>query len=322
MRTIRDFHHYRSDEVPDSDRVSRLELRVINLLLSSRLAEKERDSSVAFELKHSSAVTQFARLLAHKRGLSQELCSAGAVLHDVYVIVEGKYKDHARLAEPIARELLADTGFRDAEENEAIIRLIVNHSDKHLYSDDPYIEFGKDADVLDCFLYPGAVEFYLKHKPVAHMFHYLSRAKSIWRDLGISALPNYLTFLDGYHPEWLSETIECSPSHLVAVLTSREAKTRVPSFLLRVENGVARISFSAARAAGNAGATPFAERSNVFRKLGPRQESLEILYDYFKSRQISLADCCGIMFWPPVGLIEPIPNTQVGLNRLQELTGS
>ena len=163
VRLIRDFHHYRLDELLDSDRVSNLERRVVDILLTSVKGDSERESSIAFELKHSSSVTQFARLIGQKRGLDEDLCAAGAVLHDIYVIVEGKYKDHARLGEPIAHELMVDSGFTGHEEKKVVTDIVVNHSDKHIWTSDPYAEFGKDIDVLDCFLYPNAVEFYIKN---------------------------------------------------------------------------------------------------------------------------------------------------------------
>jgi hypothetical protein len=314
MRTIRDFHHYRAHEIPSDDRISRLELRVVDLLQSSTLTESERDSSVAFELKHSSATTQLARLLAHKRHLQEEACAAGALLHDIYVIVQGKYKDHARLGEPIACELLKDAGFGNPTENKKIIDIIVNHSDKHLFSDDPYIEFGKDADVLDCFLYPNAVEYYLRHKPLSHMFHYLSRAKTIWSDLGISSFPNYLTLLDSYEPNWLAETDRCDPSWITRLFSAGEIGG-APNFLLRIDDGIVTISFNKREAVVKASPN----RGSIHTQ--SQRSTPDILQDFFKRYGLSLDDCHGVMIWSSVGIIEPIPRTSSGLNRIRELTG-
>jgi hypothetical protein len=259
--------------------------------------------------------------MARKRVLDEEICSAGAVLHDVYVIVHGKYKDHARLAEPIARDLLRDAGFHDRGENDKIIQLIVNHSDKHIFSADPYIEFGKDVDVLDCFLYPDAVEYYLRHKPLAHMYHYLSRAQAVWRDVGVPSLPNFLTLLDGYQANWLNETIECSPSSLVKLLSSEATILTVPNFLLRVEGSLIQVSFNRAEAAAKK--SILRDRGHDFGDLlSSKLASADALVEFFSARGISLSDCWGIMVWSAVGIFEPIPRNPSGLNRIRELTVS
>ena len=103
MRQLVDFHHY-NDRVPDAEltRVELLERRVVaNLLKPTSLPDGERESSVAFELKHSSGALQFGRALARKRALNPGTAAAGMLLHDIYVIEEGKYKDHAALGAPI-----------------------------------------------------------------------------------------------------------------------------------------------------------------------------------------------------------------------------
>ena len=95
------------------------------------------------------------------------------MLHDIYSIIHGKYKDHAHLGTPLAMDLLQEIGgFADAELDQ-IHRLIYNHSDKHIWTDDPFQEFGKDVDVLDCFLYEGAFDFYLGNKPLSVFTGYL-----------------------------------------------------------------------------------------------------------------------------------------------------
>jgi hypothetical protein len=201
VRQLVDFHHY-NDRALDSEltRVERLERRVItSLLKSTALPDCERESSVAFELKHSSGTLQFARALARKRLLNPDTAAAGALLHDIYVIEEGKYKDHAALGAPIARDYMEQVGgFTEQEIVDAEI-LVKAHSDKHVWSDNPYSEFGKDVDVLDCFLYPGAFDYYLLHKPFSVFFHYLKRAKCMWRDLNLPAEPIH-TLLDEYEP--------------------------------------------------------------------------------------------------------------------------
>ena len=185
MKRLSDFHHY-NEHAPDSQlsRIERLERMVIRSLLShDSLADSERESSIAFELKHSSGMLQFARALAEKRQLDPDTSAAGALLHDIYVIEHGKYKDHAKLGQPIARQYMEDAGgFKDAEICDAEL-LVVSHSDKHIWSDEPYAEFGKDVDVLDCFLYPGSFDYYLLHESRPVFLHYLTRGKAMWDDL-------------------------------------------------------------------------------------------------------------------------------------------
>jgi hypothetical protein len=205
MRQLSDFHHY-NEEAADSEltRVERLERRVIATLLQpASLPDSERESSVAFELKHSSGVLQFARALAPKRGLDPDSAAAGALLHDIYVIEAGSYKDHAALGAPIARDYMEQVGGFREEEIVNAETLVKSHSDKHVWSDNPYSEFGKDVDVLDCFLYPGAFDYYLLHKPFSVFFHYLKRGKLMWSDLGLPAAPGH-TLLDEYEPgNWM-----------------------------------------------------------------------------------------------------------------------
>lgn len=208
MRQLVDFHHY-NDRVPDVEltRVELLERRVVaNLLKATSLSDGERESSVAFELKHSSGALQFGKALARKRALNPDTAAAGMLLHDIYVIEEGKYKDHAALGAPIAREYMEQaSGFSEEEISDAET-LVRNHSDKHVWSDDPYSEFGKDVDVLDCFLYPGAFDYYLLHKPLPVFLHYLKRAKRMWSDLNLPAEPIH-TLLDEYEPgAWMPES--------------------------------------------------------------------------------------------------------------------
>jgi len=42
-----------------------------------------------------------------------------------------------------------------------ILLMISAHSDKDKFLQNPYEEFCKDADILDCFLYPNTFGYYL-----------------------------------------------------------------------------------------------------------------------------------------------------------------
>ena len=63
---------------------------------------------------------------------------------------------------------------------------VAQHSDKHIYSDNPYVELVKDVDVFDCSLYKGAEGFYKIHKPEAIYNEYVKRIKSVRHELGLS----------------------------------------------------------------------------------------------------------------------------------------
>ncbi len=179
----KDFHHYKGNELSRSEKVER---KVAELLLASQLADSERESSIIWELKHSSGCAQIARILAQKRNLDVEISEVSSILHDIYVIVEGKYKDHAKLGAPIAEDILKEVGGFSDDEIGRITQAVVHHSEKEIYSDDPYIELVKDVDVFDCSLYKGAEGFYRIHKPEEIVKEYINRIRTIRKELGLN----------------------------------------------------------------------------------------------------------------------------------------
>lgn len=206
MPRLKRFHHYNSTKFVIEDPVEQLEAKVIQLLLQAKVQDESRDSSVAFELKHSSGVLQFGRMLAWQRGLSPKVATTGALLHDIYVIVEGRYQDHAHRGGPIARRLLEENGGFSEQEISEVEKIVYHHSDKDEVSDDALIEFGKDADVLDSFQYGGAFDYYLETKSLDVFVHYLRRGKAIWSDLALPQHPGF-ALLDTYQPnDWLTAT--------------------------------------------------------------------------------------------------------------------
>jgi hypothetical protein len=240
VRELADFHHFREDEIPAGDRVARCELWVVRTLLESELADEQRESSRAFELKHHHSVGQFARLLARKRGLPVESCTVGALLHDIYVIQEGKYADHAHLGAPLALAAMEAVGGFSADEKSVVERIVYHHSDKHFWSDDPFAEFGKDVDVLDCFLYPGAFGYYLRHKRLPVFAHYLRRATQVWEELGIPADPGF-RILECYGPGWLGESRTSGREEagaLVSAMLSAGRTAASPFFLRSMDDAV------------------------------------------------------------------------------------
>lgn len=173
------FHHFVGDGLSRSELVQQW---LVRTLLSSQVLNEKRESSVEWELKHSSGVIQIARILADKRDLDIEMAEVAACLHDIYVITNGSYKDHARLGASIARKILEQMGSFKKNEMDIIAEAVGNHSDKHIYSDKPYVELVKDADALDCFLYGDHI---YDDKPDETKRHYLKRIISIRRELGL-----------------------------------------------------------------------------------------------------------------------------------------
>ncbi len=164
---------------------------VVETILQSQVPDAERDWSKVFELKHSSSVTQMARILAQKRGLDEELAVLGAVLHDIAVFKTGFAKDHAKSGVVIAGEILKATKQFSEEEIEHVKLLVGEHSNKHLVSDDPLTELVKDADVFDCSLLEGARDAYLQQKSPEIAKQYFTRIQKVRNELGLP-----------YDPQW------------------------------------------------------------------------------------------------------------------------
>jgi hypothetical protein len=219
MELVKHHHHFRKELIEPSDRVALCERYIIDELLTTTLPDSGRESSIAWELKHHSGVTQMARLLARKRGLPLDTCTVGALLHDVYVIVHGSYANHAHLGAPIAARILGEVGGFDSEETNQVFRIVYDHSDKHILSDDPFEEFGKDADILDIFLYPGPYAEYLLIKPLPVLYHYLARAKKIWAEIGLPTDPRY-DLLKNYSPSWFSHLFSATHGLIKDILAT------------------------------------------------------------------------------------------------------
>ncbi|MFH0885320.1 MAG: HD domain-containing protein [Candidatus Micrarchaeota archaeon] len=173
------YHHFTGDGLNRSEKI---QLWIVNQLLETRVPNGKRESSIQWELKHSSGVIQIARLIAQKRGVDAELAEITAALHDVYVIMEGGYDKHAARGAEIARGLLEKTGQFSKAEIRKITTAIKNHSSKHRYSKDCLAELIKDADCLDCFLYGDRI---YDDKPPKQLKHYYRRVIRVRKELGL-----------------------------------------------------------------------------------------------------------------------------------------
>lgn len=182
MKRFADFHHYKGNNLSRSEKVER---KILELLLFSKLPDDQRESSIIWEIKHSSGCVQIARILAQKRELDVEISEVASLLHDIYVIVNGSYKNHGPLGAPIAGEILKENGGFSEEEIKTITDAVAHHSEKEVYSEDPYIEMVKDVDVFDSSLYRNSEGYYRIHKP-EHIFReYVARIKKVREELGL-----------------------------------------------------------------------------------------------------------------------------------------
>ncbi|MBI3034680.1 HD domain-containing protein [Candidatus Woesearchaeota archaeon] len=179
---LKDFHHFKGSELTRSEKIQR---KVVELILESKIPDETRESSFVWELKHSSGCCQVGRILAQKRSLDIELSEIICILHDIAVIVEGSYKDHAKRGAEIAKKMLEESGYFSREEIGLITEAIAHHSEKQAYTGNPYVELAKDADVFDCSLYQNAKGFYLLHKPKEIYKEYVKRIISVRKELGL-----------------------------------------------------------------------------------------------------------------------------------------
>ena len=179
---LKDYHHFKGNALTRSEKIQR---KVTELILSSKIPDSRRENSRVWELKHHAGTVQIGRILALKRNLDVELAEIICVLHDIYAIVEGKYKNHAKLGAKIARKILIKSQDFKSSEINIICEAIASHSDKDIYTDKPYAELVKDADVFECSLYQGAEGFYRLHKPKSVFNEYVKRIKKVRQELGL-----------------------------------------------------------------------------------------------------------------------------------------
>ena len=179
---LKDFHHYKGDDLTKFEKIER---RVMEMIATSKVPDDQREDSKSFEFMHAAGCIQVARILAQNRNLNVDLGATATILHDIYVIVNGTYKDHGKLGVPIARKMLEEVGGFTDEEVKTIIDAVAHHSEKEIHSDDPYMELVKDADVFECSLYKNAEGFYKIHKPPYIYDEYVKRIKKVRNELGL-----------------------------------------------------------------------------------------------------------------------------------------
>ncbi len=184
------YTHFKGNKIT---RAELMERTTVETILKSKMPDAQRSWSKVFELKHSSSVAQFGRVLAQKRGLDVDLAAIICTMHDISVFVSGRVTDHAHKGAPIAKKILEKTKKFSEKEIKLISGAIYNHSDKHIVSKNPYYELVKDADVFDCGLYDGVHDAYVFEKSPETCRTYFKRIKSVRKELGLPKDPRWDT---------------------------------------------------------------------------------------------------------------------------------
>ena len=173
------YHHFKGSNLSRSETI---QLIVLKEILDSKVPNEKRENSIEWELKHSSSCIQIARILAEKRSLGKEKVEIIAALHDISAIRSGSYEKHGQKGSEIAKNILKKTNEFSNDEIEEICEAIALHSEKQIYSNKPYAELIKDADVLDCSLYEGII--YDDKKPEIRKA-YFERINKVRKELGL-----------------------------------------------------------------------------------------------------------------------------------------
>jgi uncharacterized protein len=159
--------------------------RILSMLLSEMkdLTDEGRDFPIRWNIMHMYSSSQLAKLLAIRRGMDPELAGIAAALHDIGVVMTKKHEGHAEAAAPYVYDFIErynrESGTKlskvTQEEMEAIVKAIVQHSEKEIYSDDPFVELLRDVDSLDAYLHGVMVGG-----------GRLERSQRVMRELGIA----------------------------------------------------------------------------------------------------------------------------------------
>lgn len=166
----------------------RLPMRRLNRILTMLLLEMKdltdegRDLPIRWSLMHMYSSSQLAKLLAIHRGIDPELAGIAAALHDIGVVMTKKHRGHAEAAPPYVYDFLGrynrELGTKltkvTEEEMEAVVKAVVQHSEKELNSNDPFVELLRDVDSLDAYLHGVEIEG-----------GRLERCKKVMKELGI-----------------------------------------------------------------------------------------------------------------------------------------
>ena len=145
----------------------KLDVRRLNRILSNlysdikNLSDEDRDLPMRWSVMHMFSSSQLGVLVALKKGLDPELLGIVAALHDIGAIKTKRRENHAKNASKYVYEIieLYNSTWRGNldeitnTELDFIHEAVINHSDKEIISDNPYVEAMKDVDSLDRYLH-------------------------------------------------------------------------------------------------------------------------------------------------------------------------
>jgi len=159
--------------------------RILAMLLSEMkdLTDEGRDLPVRWNIMHMYSSSQLAKLLAIHRGMDAEMAGIAAALHDIGVVMTKKHEGHAEVAPQYVYDFLEKYNRESEgrlpevikEEMDTIVNAILQHSEKEIYSDDPFVELLRDVDSLDAYLHGVKIEG-----------GRLERSKRVMKELGIA----------------------------------------------------------------------------------------------------------------------------------------
>lgn len=150
----------------------KLDMKRLNRILSyifediKNLSDDDRDLPMRWSVMHMYSSSQLGALVALKKGLNPELLGIIAALHDIGAIKTKRRENHARNASKYIYEIIelynstlrGDSPIINESEISIIHEAVINHSDKNIKSEDPYVEAMKDVDSLDRYLHGIEIE--------------------------------------------------------------------------------------------------------------------------------------------------------------------
>jgi uncharacterized protein len=161
--------------------------RITSMLLEEMrtLTDEARDLPIRWNIMHMYSSSQLAKVLVLRRGMGEqvaELAAIAAALHDIAVVATKKHDRHAEVAGEYVRDAIAKYNNGPwthlpkvtKEEEDMLVKAIVRHSEKDVYTSDPLTELLKDVDSLDRYLHGAKTEG-----------AYLERCNRVMAELGI-----------------------------------------------------------------------------------------------------------------------------------------
>jgi len=99
---------------------------------------------------HLYGVSNFAAVIAARRGLEMELSIVAGLMHDVSLLSSDDYENHARTSAEMTQEILTKMGIFLNDEIIVISNAIIHHNEIEVVHS-PYDEVLKDADIMHPF---------------------------------------------------------------------------------------------------------------------------------------------------------------------------